>query len=107
MEETARRREIQTAHNEAHGIVPFTVAKSVADVRFVTRVADAREERADDEKTTRRKDGARRAKVAENDARYDTSDPQALIARLEGEMKEAAMALDFEQAARLRDSCSS
>src|SRR5512142_1600046 len=43
MEETARRRELQTKHNEEHGITPFTVEKSVADVRFVTRVADARE----------------------------------------------------------------
>jgi excinuclease ABC subunit B len=88
-------------HNEEHGIVPHTVEKSVADVRFVTRVADAREEREEDEKGPRRRDGKR--KVAEAPAHYDTSDPAALIARLEGEMKEAAAALDFEQAARLRD----
>jgi excinuclease ABC subunit B len=103
IEETTRRREAQVRHNVEHGIVPRGVEKSVEHVRFVTRVADAREEREDDEKATRRKDGARRAKVAETEARYDAKDPQALIARLEAEMKEAALALDFEQAARLRD----
>ena len=41
--------------------------------------------------------------MAEGPAHYDLSDPVALIARLEGEMKQAAAALDFEQAARLRD----
>jgi excinuclease ABC subunit B len=101
MEETARRRELQTKHNEEHGITPFTVEKSVADVRFVTRIADARTEHEEEEKGTRRRDGKK--KVAEGPAHYDLSDPAALIARLEGEMKQAAAALDFEQAARLRD----
>ncbi|AHG91098.1 UvrABC system protein B [Gemmatirosa kalamazoonensis] len=102
MEETARRRELQTKHNEEHGITPFTVEKSVADVRFVTRVADARTEHEEEEaKGARRRDGKK--KVAEGPAPYDLSDPAALIARLEGEMKQAAAALDFEQAARLRD----
>jgi excinuclease ABC subunit B len=100
IEETARRREIQIEHNTEHGIVPQSVAKSVADVRFVTRVADARVEREEEKGTTK---GGKRSKVAERESSYDTSDPAALIARLEAEMKEAAKALDFEQAARLRD----
>nr|MDQ6926439.1 UvrB/UvrC motif-containing protein [Candidatus Eremiobacteraeota bacterium] len=108
MEETARRREIQTQHNRDHGITPRGVEKSVADVRFVTRVADAREER--ESGPAERGRGRRTAKVAESAgptygvaAPYDTSDPVALVARLESEMKDAAKALDFEQAARVRD----
>jgi excinuclease ABC subunit B len=100
MEETARRREIQMQHNAAHGIVPHSVEKSVDQVRFITRVADAREEREENE---RKREGGRRARVAEREAAYDTSDPQQLLERLEAEMKEAALALDFEAAARLRD----
>jgi excinuclease ABC subunit B len=117
MEETQRRRATQVAHNEAHGITPRGVEKSVDHVRFVTRVADAREEREDGEEQAGRgrgrrdgkrqegrRDGKKVAKVAEGaPAPYDTTDPAALIARLEGEMREAAKALDFEQAARLRD----
>ncbi|GJG88390.1 UvrABC system protein B [Gemmatimonadetes bacterium T265] len=113
MDETARRREIQTQHNVANGVTPRGVEKSVEHVRFVTRVADAREER---EATPAESGGRGRgrdrkpAKVAEANAPaygvaapYDTSDPVALVARLEAEMKEAAKALDFEQAARVRD----
>ncbi|MBV9880935.1 MAG: UvrB/UvrC motif-containing protein, partial [Gemmatirosa sp.] len=104
MEETARRRELQAKHNAEHGIVPRGVEKSVEHIRFVTRVADAHEGRdqREDAKTSRR-DAKRLAKVAEGESKYDLSDPVALVARLEAEMKEAAVALDFEQAARLRD----
>ena len=113
MEETARRREIQTQHNVEHGITPRGVEKSVEHVRFVTRVADAREERDGAQAESGGRGGKRdrkTAKVAEANAPaygvaapYDTSDPVALVARLEGEMRDAAKALDFEQAARVRD----
>ncbi|MFL5576517.1 MAG: excinuclease ABC subunit UvrB [Gemmatimonadaceae bacterium] len=96
MDETARRRELQQRHNAEHGIVPRGVQKSIDQVKFITRVADARLE-----KDGREGEGKR---IAEGAAPgYDTSDLPALIARLEGEMKEAAKALDFETAARLRD----
>jgi excinuclease ABC subunit B len=94
--ETTRRREMQRAYNAEHGIVPQSVTKSTEQVRFITRVADAREARE-----AREYDRARR--VAESPASYGTRDPAAVIAELEKEMKEAAAALDFETAARLRD----
>ncbi|HEY0972761.1 MAG TPA: excinuclease ABC subunit UvrB [Gemmatimonadales bacterium] len=97
MDETARRREVQRKHNEEHGITPRGVAKSAENVRFITRVADAREEREDGAP----KKGRRVSETAPT--RYDAEDVPALIARLESEMKEAAVALDFETAARLRD----
>jgi excinuclease ABC subunit B len=94
IEETRRRREIQVAFNLEHGITPRTVAKSVDQVRFSTRVADAR--------TPERDDKVRR--VAEPAATYASEmDAAAFIEVLEKEMKEAAANLDFEAAARLRD----
>ena len=116
MEETARRRELQTQFNLDHGITPRGVQKSVDQVRFITRVADAREEREEQEEARGRgrrdggksQGGKKLAKVAEQSPSYGAADggaldPVALVARLEGEMKEAAKALDFEQAARVRD----
>ena len=99
MEETRRRREIQAAHNEKHGIVPTGVQKSVEQVRFITRVADARTER-DEEATDRR---GRKLAVSEQGAGYDAAALAKLVEQLEQEMREAAAALDFETAARLRD----
>ena len=96
MEETARRRAIQTEHNRVNGIVPRGVEKSVDQVRFITRVADARDER----------EGGRKDKrVAEQTPAYGGAavDPAKLVEQLEKEMREAAVALDFEAAARIRD----
>lgn len=96
MEETSRRRATQSEHNAAHGITPRGVAKSADQVRFITRVADARVEKDGD--------GARPARgVAERRAEYDATQLPKRIEALEAEMKEAAAALDFEAAARLRD----
>jgi len=97
IEETSRRRELQVRYNEEHGITPRGVQKSVDQVKFITRVADARVEREAVQ-------AAREAKhVSETPARYSAAELSKLVAELEAEMREAAKALDFETAARLRD----
>jgi len=93
IEETKRRRELQRAFNAEHGVTPRSVVKSTEQVRFTTRVADARTER--DERGRR---------VAERVASYASEmDDEALIALVEQQMREAAANLDFEAAAALRD----
>ena len=91
LEETERRREVQQAYNEEHGITPQTIVKSVEQVMFGTRVADARV-------------GPAEMKVAEAKPSYaDEVDLEQWAKILEEQMKEAATAMDFERAARLRD----
>jgi excinuclease ABC subunit B len=93
IDETGRRREMQVAYNKEHGITPTSVTKSVDEVRFITRVADARNEREERERT-----------VAEASPAYaERKDIDALITELEAAMKVAAKELDFEAAARIRD----
>jgi excinuclease ABC subunit B len=101
LDETNRRREIQRAYNVEHGITPTGVTKSIEEVRFITRVADARDgsDAREEDRTSRKK----QQRVAEAAKHYGTADLPALIAKLEEEMREAAKNLDFESAARLRD----
>jgi len=88
LEEMTRRRRLQQQYNETHGVTPRSIVKSVGDFRFLTRVADAR--------------GVR--KVAEGAGHpAGAHEREALIALLESQMRAAAEALDFEQAALLRD----
>jgi excinuclease ABC subunit B len=94
IDETSRRREIQVAHNVEHGITPRSVLKSVDEVRFITRVADAR---------TEKEERDRLRKVAEVGVGYNPAQIDEMITQLEGEMRVAADELDFEAAARLRD----
>ena len=86
--EMSRRRSLQQAYNAAHGVVPRSIVKSVGDIRFVTRFADARAPRP-----------APAAAARPADAR----EREALIRLLEQQMQGAAEALDFELAAVLRD----
>jgi excinuclease ABC subunit B len=88
LQEMNRRREAQLAYNAEHGIIPRSIVKSVGDIRFVTRVADARVARA--------AAGAVRRPV-------DAGEREALIKVLEQQMQAAAEDLDFELAAVLRD----
>jgi excinuclease ABC subunit B len=86
MDETERRRAIQHAYNEAHGITPATVKKSIMEL---TPDSGAR-----DYVTV----SARRA-----DELAAIEDKGALLEALRAEMIEAAESLDFERAAALRD----
>ena len=89
--EMDRRRDIQRAHNEEHGITPVSVVKSLEQVRLSTYVADART--AKPEKTG----------TSDAEAARDPAKRAALIVKLERRMKEAAANLEFEEAALLRD----
>jgi excinuclease ABC subunit B len=98
MDETERRRDKQKAHNEAHGITPTTITRSVTDIMEAAQAPG---------KKSNRKRGNDR-KVAESAAEYDTAsmdkhDFLAAISKIEDAMFEAAQNLEFEEAARLRD----
>ncbi len=86
IEETNRRRGIQQAYNEEHGITPQTIKKAVRDLISVSK-AIAKEE-------------LRLEKDPESMSDKELDD---LIAKIEKNMKKAAMELDFESAAELRD----
>jgi excinuclease ABC subunit B len=86
IDETNRRREIQQAYNEAHGITPQTIHKAVRDLIRISK------------------------EVAQEELRFE-KDPESmsrkelekLIADVQKKMKKAAAELNFEAAAMLRD----
>ncbi len=82
IDETYRRRDIQIAYNEKHGIIPKTVKK---DIRGIIEISSKEDE---PKKQAKRMSKAEKIK---------------LIERLTKEMKEAARLLEFEHAAYLRD----
>ena len=82
--ETKRRRKLQEAFNEAHGIVPKTIKKSVKDVIEISSESKV-------------PGGRGKGKKLSN------AETAAEIARLTRQMKEAAKLLEFELAAELRD----
>ena len=92
LDEMDRRRRIQLEYNQAHGITPRSIVKSMEQVRLSTYVADARTEKP--------------LTKAELKREADLQDPAKrgqAIAALERRMKEAAASLEFEVAAMLRD----
>jgi len=88
LDEMNRRRRLQQEYNERHDITPRSIVKSVDQVRFATRVADAK---------TAKAAGAAVRRPA------DARERDALIRLLEQQMQAAAEELDFELAALLRD----
>ena len=91
IDETNRRRAVQTAYNEAHGITPTTVKKAIHDI--LQRHKEEKDEAIGTELETIK--GAYNLLVPEQ--------KNALVKRLEREMLEKAKNLDFEAAAVLRD----
>ena len=83
IKETKRRRTIQEAYNEEHGIVPKTIIKEIREV--VSNVVD--------EKTGEVK----------SQEKMSPKEKRNLMIKIENEMKEAAKKLDFERAMELRD----
>ncbi|PHR94296.1 MAG: excinuclease ABC subunit B [Robiginitomaculum sp.] len=103
MDETTRRRAVQSAHNEKHGITPTTITRGVIDI-----VGDSQEAgriKAEAERYT--PTGLIKKKfldeVAEDGAEFIGQNLQAVLANLEKQMFVAAENLEFEEAARLRD----
>ena len=84
IQETERRRGIQKAYNEAHGIVPKTIVKSVRDLIEISS----------DTAT---------AVTKANGVRMTERERRELIEQLETKMKKAAKMLEYEIAAQLRD----
>ncbi len=84
LDETKRRRDIQKAYNDEHGITPKTIIKEIRDVIAGKETAEL---------TNRIRKGQTKDKGA----------VQEVIDRLDKEMREAAAILDFERAAQLRD----
>jgi excinuclease ABC subunit B len=83
IDETNRRRSIQMAYNEEHGITPESVKKKVMDIIEIGKSAK------DEEKV--------------NNKKLTGPERERLIEKLTAEMKEAARMLEFEKAAFLRD----
>lgn len=86
IDETARRREIQMAYNEEHGIIPQTIKKDIRDLISISKAAES--------------------DVAESAVDYETmsrSERKEAIKTLQKQMQEAAELLDFELAAQIRD----
>ncbi len=116
IEETQRRRKIQQDYNEAHGIVPRTVSKSITDVSsFIAEASENVDKR-------QRKDGAfytasgegaaeqgapaeasATEALAEELGELPAAEAQKVLASMEERMMEASQRMDFEEAAHLRD----
>lgn len=83
MDETNRRRAIQTAHNEAYGITPETIRKDVRDsIKVKIDAADIEAKRISE---------------------LSKEEKRLMLDDLESQMRKAAKSLDFEEAASLRD----
>ena len=85
MDETERRRAKQDAFNQAHGIVPKTIIKSVRDLIELSAAEEESE------------------RLLRNKTNLSKKERDAAISKLEKEMREASKRLEFEYAAVLRD----
>jgi excinuclease ABC subunit B len=96
IEETNRRRIVQTKYNLDNNITPLTIYKSVEEIMSSTSIADVRKKEE--------KQDFSFAKVAEPVLKYMNNDQKKdLIEELTQQMKQSAKDLEFERAAALRD----
>ncbi|KEA65701.1 Excinuclease ABC subunit B [Marinobacterium lacunae] len=95
--ETQRRRETQKAFNEAHGITPRGIVKSVADIMEGANIPGRKSSRGG------RKTVEPAANFRVDESSMSTEELARAINRLEDQMYEAARNLEFEKAAQLRD----
>ena len=86
LDETQRRREVQMAYNEEHGITPKTIQKAVRDLIAVSKKVAASE-----------------VQMEKDPESMSEKELEKLIQELEKQMKKAAADLNFEAAAELRD----
>ena len=86
LDETQRRREVQMAYNEEHGITPKTIQKAVRDLIAVSKKVAASE-----------------VQMEKDPESMSEKELEKLIKELEKQMKKAAVDLNFEAAAELRD----
>ncbi|MCD7908943.1 MAG: excinuclease ABC subunit UvrB [Clostridium sp.] len=86
IEETNRRRKIQQEYNEAHGITPTTIKKAVRDLIAISKAVSDSDER-----------------FKKDPESMDEKELKKLAKELEKKMRQAAVELNFEQAAKLRD----
>ena len=87
--ETSRRRKIQQAYNEEHGITPQTIQKAVRDLISISKTIAKEEQRFE--------------KDPESMSREELEELEKLVKEVEKQMKRAAADLNFEAAAELRD----
>jgi excinuclease ABC subunit B len=87
IDETNRRRKIQTDYNREHGIEPVSIIKAVRDLTESLRAGALEEPKAEEEKRLG----------------LSTADAERVVKDLEREMRAAAQNLEFEKAAALRD----
>ena len=90
MDETERRRTVQQAYNEEHGVTPKTIVKPVVPLIETTLVAESRASYGEDS------DGKKKKKLTKKQK-------ESLIRTLLAQMQTASRALEFERAAELRD----
>jgi excinuclease ABC subunit B len=96
IDETTRRRKIQTQYNIDNNIIPKTIYKSVEEILSSTSIADVRKKDTDKE--------AAFSKIAEPVIKFLSNDQRKdLIDQMTEEMLAAAKDLEFERAASLRD----
>ena len=86
IDETARRRKIQQAYNEEHGIKPETIKKQVRDLIAISKKVEKQ-----------------RMAIEKDPESMSKKELESLAANLQRRMQKAAAELDFEEAAALRD----